>query len=140
VVREARTANEAMPAYAVDLLVEAYGDLAGARVVVLGASYRGGVKEAALSGVFPTVAALVERGATPLVHDPMYDDDELRGLGFAPYHYGEPADAVVLQADHADYRKARADQFPGVKVLVDGRGVVDLDGWPGVTRRQIGVG
>jgi nucleotide sugar dehydrogenase len=140
VVREARTANEAMPAYAVELLAEAYGDLAGARVVVLGASYRGGVKEVALSGVFPTVAALVERGATPLVHDPMYDDDELRGLGFAPYHYGEPADAVVLQADHAVYRTARADQFPGVKVLVDGRNVVDPEGWSGVDRRLLGVG
>jgi nucleotide sugar dehydrogenase len=140
VVREARTANEAMPAYAVSQLAESYGDLAGARVVVLGASYRGGVKETALSGVFPTVAALVELGATPLVHDPMYADDELRALGFVPYHYGEPADAVVLQADHAEYRTARADQFPGVKVLVDGRNVVDPDGWPGVTRRLLGVG
>jgi nucleotide sugar dehydrogenase len=140
VVREAREANEAMPTYAVDLLAESHGDLAGARVVVLGASYRGGVKEAALSGVFPTVAALVERGATPLVHDPMYADDELRALGLAPYHYGEPADAVVLQADHEEYRTVRADQFPGVKTLVDGRGVVGPEGWQGVARRLIGVG
>ena len=140
VVREARTANEAMPGYAVDLLGEAYGDLAGARVVVLGASYRGGVKEMALSGVFPTVAALVERGAAPLVHDPMFSDDELRSHGFAPYHYGEPADAVVVQADHAEYRDARSDQFPGVKVLIDGRNVTGAEAWPGVTRRLLGVG
>ncbi len=134
------TANEAMPGYAVDLLGEAYGDLAGARVVVLGASYRGGVKEMALSGVFPTVAALVERGAAPLVHDPMFSDDELRSHGFAPYHYGEPADAVVVQADHAEYRDARSDQFPGVKVLIDGRNVTGAEAWPGVTRRLLGVG
>jgi nucleotide sugar dehydrogenase len=140
VVRQARTANEEMPAYAVGLLAEAYGDLAGARVAVLGASYRGGVKEIALSGVFPTVAALVERGATPLVHDPLYTDDELRSHGLAPYHYGEPADAVVVQADHAEYRAVRAERFPGVKVLVDGRNVTDTDAWPGVTRRQLGVG
>ena len=58
VVRAAREANAAMPEYAVGLLAEAYGDLTDARVVVLGAAYRGGVKETAFSGVFATVAAL----------------------------------------------------------------------------------
>jgi nucleotide sugar dehydrogenase len=140
VVREARTANESMPAYAVQVLCDAYGDLTGARVAVLGASYRGGVKELAMSGVFPTVAALSERGAHPLVHDPMFDDSELRAHGFEPYHYGDPADAVVVQADHAEYRTVRADQFPGVKVLVDGRRVTDPGAWPGVSRRLLGVG
>ena len=52
-----------MPAYAVGLLEGAYGDLSGARVVVLGAAYRGGVKETAFSGVFATVAATRPRGA-----------------------------------------------------------------------------
>ncbi len=140
VVREAREANEGMPEYAVDLLAETYGDLTGARVVILGAAYRGGVKETALSGVFPTRAALARRGAAVLVHDPLYTDDELRALGLDPYHYGEPADAVVVQADHAQYREVRPDQFPGVKVLVDGRNVTDADAWPGVTRRLLGVG
>src|SRR5207249_4327133 len=62
VVRAARDANAEMPAYAVDLLAAAYGDLTGARVVVLGVAYRGGVKEAAFSGAFPTVEALRRRG------------------------------------------------------------------------------
>lgn len=53
VVRAAREANAAMPGYAVDLLAAAHGDLAGAPVLVLGATYRGGVKETAFSGVFP---------------------------------------------------------------------------------------
>ena len=49
------------------------------------APYRGGVKETAFSGVFPTVAALRSRAAQGLVHDPMYTDDELRaGLGALP--------------------------------------------------------
>ncbi len=81
-VRAAREANAGMPEHAVTLLEGAYGDLAGARVAVLGASYRGGVKETAFSGVFPLVAALKARGATALVHDPMYTDEELGKLGF----------------------------------------------------------
>src|SRR5660398_174709 len=39
VVRAAREANAAMPAYTIGLLEDAYGDLSGASVVVLGAAY-----------------------------------------------------------------------------------------------------
>ena len=53
VVRAAREANAGMPEYAVALLEGAYGDLTGARVAVLGAAYRGGVKETAFSGCLP---------------------------------------------------------------------------------------
>ena len=52
-----------MPAYAVDAARGAYGDLDGTRVLVLGAAYRGGVKETAFSGVFPLRDALQGRGA-----------------------------------------------------------------------------
>lgn len=140
IVRAARDANEAMPSYAVDLLAEAYGDLAGARVAVLGASYRGGVKEMTLSGVHPTVAALLARGAQVAVHDPMFTDEELNGQGFTPFHYGEPADAAVVQADHPEYRTLRPEQLPGIKALVDGRNVTEAENWPGVTHRRLGVG
>ena len=63
VVSAARAANASMPAYAVDLLAAALGDLAGVSVLVLGASYRGGVKETAFSGVYGAVAELRARGA-----------------------------------------------------------------------------
>ncbi len=67
VVRAAREANAGMPHHAVTLLEGAYGDLTGARVAVLGAAYRGGVKETAFSGVFATVEALRVAGSVPLV-------------------------------------------------------------------------
>ncbi|RKS71469.1 nucleotide sugar dehydrogenase [Motilibacter peucedani] len=139
VVRAAREANAGMPDYAVALLEGAYGELTGARVAVLGAAYRGGVKETAFSGVFPTVAALEARGAQVSVQDPMYTDEELEGLGFTAYHFGEPVDAAVVQADHADYRTIGSDDLPGVTVLVDGRRVTDAARFPGVARRVIGA-
>lgn len=139
VVRAAREANAAMPDYTIGLLEGALGGLTGQRVVVLGASYRGGVKETAVSGVFPTVAALLARGARVLVHDPMYSDDELAAFGWTPYHLGEPVDAAVVQADHAEYRELGADDLPGVRVLVDGRRVTDPARWAGVDRRVLGA-
>ncbi|MFN8156026.1 MAG: nucleotide sugar dehydrogenase [Candidatus Nanopelagicales bacterium] len=139
VVRAAREANAAMPSYAVGVLEGAYGDLSGARVAVLGAAYRGGVKETAFSGVFPTVEALRAAGATVLVHDPMYTDDELARYGWDAYHLGEPVDAAIVQADHAEYRTIGAGDLPGVKVLVDGRRVTDPGQFPGVERRVLGT-
>jgi len=138
VVRAAREANAGMPDYTIGLLEGAFGDLKGAKVVVLGASYRGGVKETAFSGVFPAVEALKARGAEVSVHDPMYTDDELAGLGFTPYTLGTPVDAAVLQADHAEYAQLGPADLPGVKVLVDGRDRTDPAKWAGVRRIVIG--
>ncbi len=139
VVRAAREANAAMPDYAVAVLEGAYGDLSGAKVAVLGAAYRGGVKETAFSGVFPTVAALAARGAVVTVHDPLYTDDELAGLDLTAHHLGDAVDAVVVHTDHADYQSLSASDFPGVRVLVDGRRITDAGRWAGVTRRVLGT-
>jgi len=135
VVRAAREHNAQMPHHAVSVLAREYGDLAGARVVVLGAAYRGGVKETAFSGVFATVEALVAEGAQPLVHDPMYEPAELEKLGFTPYALGDRADAAILQADHSEYANLSADQLPGVRLLLNGRGTFRVRGtWPRIVR------
>lgn len=139
VVRAAREANAQMPHYAVNLTVAACGgDLTGLRVAVLGAGYRGGVKETAFSGVFPTVQALRERGAEVLVHDPLYSDEELAAFGWTAYQFGEPLAAAIIQADHAEYSALTPADLPGVKVLLDGRNVTDASSWTGVTRIVIG--
>jgi nucleotide sugar dehydrogenase len=139
VVRAAREANAQMPEHAVDLLEEEMQSLAGKRIAVLGASYRGGVKETAFSGVFPVVNALEARGAKVLVQDPMYSDDELRGLGFAPYRLGEKIDGAIIQADHAEYRTLKSADLPGASAIVDGRRVLDALAFPGVVVRVIGA-
>ncbi|HZB66438.1 MAG TPA: nucleotide sugar dehydrogenase [Ornithinibacter sp.] len=139
VVRAAREANAGMPDHAITLLEGAYGDLSGARVAVLGAAYRGGVKETAFSGVFPLVAGLRERGATALVHDPMYSDEELARFGFEPYHVGEQVEAALVQADHAMYRELDEASLPGLRAIVDGRQVTDPARFDGVVHRVIGL-
>jgi nucleotide sugar dehydrogenase len=140
VVRAARETNAGMPAHAVELLTQAYGDLAGARVAVLGAAYRGAVKETAFSGVFPTVSALTERRAEAVVHDPLYTDSELTALGLVPYHFGERVDAVIVHTDHDEYRSVGPAQLPGAQALVDGRAVTDPALWDAIPRRVIGQG
>ena len=125
----AREVNQAMPAYAVSLLGEALDDgLEGARVLIMGVSYRGSVKETAFSGAFPLARELRARGATVLAADPLYGAGELRELGFEPWA-GETVDGAIVQADHPVYEGLLPESLPGVRALIDGRGVVDPTPW-----------
>ena len=51
---------------------------------------------------------------------------------------GASADAVVIQADHAEYRTVSAMDAPGARVVVDGRRVSSAAAWPGADYRVIG--
>ena len=140
IVRAAREVNASMPEHGIELLSRVHGDLAGCSVVVLGACYRGGVKETAFSGVFGVVDALRRRGAVALVHDPLFTDEELRSLGLLPYPERAPVEAAVLQADHDEYRHFTPEDLPGVQVVLDGRGVLAPGNWPGVAVITLGGG
>ena len=135
----ARQVNEAGPAQAVEMLAGLTGGLAGLRVAVLGAAFRGGVKETGFSGVFATVRELAGRGAVPVVHDPLYGDAELRNLGLEPYHLGQPCDAVIIHTDHASYKVLSPDDLPGVRALVDGRAIIEPGRWRGIPRQVLGM-
>lgn len=139
IVRTARNYNATMPTYVVDRVEQTIGELAGQRVVVLGASYRGGVKETAVSGVFPTVDELTKRGAVVTVHDPVFSDEELAGFGFTPHALGEAVDVAILQADHGEYRELGPANFPEIKLFADGRNFTDPAAWKGVPRIVIGA-
>ena len=140
VVAAARAVNADMPAYAVSRAASLLGSLAGLRVAVLGAAYRGGVKETAFSGVFGVVDALREAGARVCVHDPLYSDEELADFGWDAYHLGEAVDVAIVQADHATYRDLTPADLPGVRLLVDGRAITPPEAWAGTPRITIGGG
>lgn len=140
IVRAARETNAAMPTHAVDLLEEAYGDLNGARVVVLGAAYRGGVKETAFSGVFPTVGELRARGADVTVHDPLYSTQELQVLGFDSHALGADIDAAIVHTDHEEYADLSLADLPGARVVIDGRRSLNPARFEGTRLVTIGLG
>ncbi len=138
----AREVNESVPARVVGSVSAALGGLKDATVAVLGAAYRGGVKETAFSGVFPLVDAIEAHGGTALVHDPLYTDDELIALRLQPFHLGDPAEAAIVQADHDEYRSLVPADVAKCRVLYDGRRIVALDPWleAGVEVLRIGSG
>jgi nucleotide sugar dehydrogenase len=130
IVDAARQANFGMPRYGVDLLAKTHGSLRSQTIGVFGVSYRGGVKETAFSGVFDVVNELKEIGADVKVHDPMYSDEELFALGFVPYHYGEPLDAAIFQADHLEYSSLTASMLGNARTVLNGRNIKFENSFP----------
>ena len=123
VVRAARDANLAMPAYVAGRVGTLLDGLAGRTVCILGVAYRGGVKETAFSGAFSLRDELAASGATVVAHDPMFSDSELEALGFSPLGVDTVADATVVQADHVEYRDLEAGFRSRLGLIIDGRDI-----------------
>jgi nucleotide sugar dehydrogenase len=133
--------NESMPKRAVHSL---YGSEDGALsekiIAVLGAAYRNGVKETAFSGVFSLVKEIENLGGTAVVHDPLYTDVELSGLGLNSFHLGNHCDAAIVQTDHEIYTKLSSSDLPGAEILYDGRRIVDKSKLSPIKVIVIGIG
>ena len=136
----ARAVNKHQPIRALARLAAAVGPLGGRTLAILGAAYRGDVKETAFSGVFDLVEEASRLGIRPVVHDPLYSDAELVALGFEPYHLGEPCDLAVIQTDHSSYRDLRPGDLPGCRGLYDGRATIEAGFWEGSPTRVLVVG
>ena len=138
----ARQINEEMGAFTVDLAEDRVGSLDGQPVLVLGVAYRGDVREDAFSSAFRLRDELLAAGARVYAHDPYFDDDHLRGLGFEPYDLDapEPVRVAILQAAHAAYAELDPMRLPGLELFVDGRNALDRAPFDAAGVRYVGVG
>ena len=120
----------------------ALGGLDGAEVLVLGLTYRDGVKELAYSRALPLIERLAFHGATVLAYDPLLTDDEIARIGANAWPWGEPRPAVraiVTQTADPAWRALDASWFPGLELVLDGRNSLrDLPLPHGVTYQGIG--
>ncbi len=122
---EARRVNDAQASRALDRVEELGFDLRNEEVLLLGLGFRPEVKEDSCSTAYLLKDELATRGATALVHDPLYSDRELQQRGFQP---GDPSapelpPVVVLVTEHSAYRGLSFFNLAakGVRVVVDGR-------------------
>jgi len=106
----------------------------GARVGVLGLTFKENVPDLRNTRVVDIIRELTEYGVEVLVHDPLADPDEaLReyGLALSPLEDLTGLDAVVLAVAHAEYAGLGPDRLaglfrePGKGLVLDVKGALD---------------
>jgi nucleotide sugar dehydrogenase len=138
----ARAINEEMAAFVVRQIEAHVGSLRDEPVLVLGIAYRADVREDAFSSAFRLRDELRAVGARVLGHDPYFPGEHLRDAGFEPYDLDHPEKAVVaiLQAAHAAYLDLDPSRIPELRLLVDGRNVLDRARVEGAGVAYLGIG
>ena len=138
-----RAINDGQVGRAMAILEQALGGLAEASILVLGLTYRHGVKELAFSRGVALVEQLMQAGAHVHAYDPLMSREELQSLGTQPWAWGVPlpdVSAVITQTADPAFLELRMDWFPNVRLVLDGRNSLspqDID--EGVQYRGIGV-
>ncbi len=107
----------------IKLLVQAGKPVNGARVGVLGLTFKENVPDLRNSKVPDITAELKEFGIDAIVHDPLANPNsahEEYGLSLSPLSDFTALDAVILAVSHAAYLK----DIPGIHGMVSAGGVV----------------
>jgi len=124
----AREINNSMPSYTVELLQDALNKieipLKGAKVALLGISYKANVDDVRESPALKIMESLEEHEADFKVFDPHILS---RSTAKSLEEVLEGAVAVVLATDHNEFKNIDLQIFKdnGVKVIVDGKNCLD---------------
>ena len=130
-IQTARKINEMMPYHTVGLLENMFEkkgiSLKGAKVLLLGISFRGGVKEERFSPFFAVRDELIKRGASVYGYDPLYTREEVENYGVVYTPDCTGSDAVVILADHKEFTAISWEHLykTGTRVVIDGRNILE---------------
>jgi nucleotide sugar dehydrogenase len=140
-VELARRTNDAQIGIAIKALQQELGGLDGVPILVLGLTYRHGVKELAYSRALPLIERLTHQGAAVSAFDPLLSATETASHA-KPWAWGETAPFRAIVSQTADPVFATLDPawFPELAVVFDGRDSLRTLALPGnVAYRGIGV-
>jgi nucleotide sugar dehydrogenase len=141
-VELSRRTNDGQIGVAIKALQQELGGLEGVPILVLGLTYRHGVKELAYSRALPLIERLTHQGAVVSAFDPLLSPEEIERHDVAAYPWGEPGPFRAIVTQTADPLFAALDPglFPDLAVVFDGRDSLrDLALPETVAYRGIGV-
>ena len=111
----------------IKLMIASGSSIKGARVNVLGLTFKEDCPDLRNSRVIDIISELKSYGVEVFVHDPSADSDEAEheyGIGLTEWERLPEADAVVLAVAHTEYRKLKPTDL--ARQLRPGGGVVDV--------------
>lgn len=125
-IQLSRRINDSMAEYTVQLAEKALSQhnqrLKGARILILGMTYRGDVKEIRCSPAINIAAHLQNRGATLFAYDPLLKK-EVAQFNVQPATPGEltDIDAVIIAADHSEFKNLNFETLHlRHRIVIDG--------------------
>jgi nucleotide sugar dehydrogenase len=138
IVRSARRENAMMPSYSISLLINHFNlKQKNLKALIVGVSYRSGVKESAFSGVFSIKDSLIDNGIEVNVIDSSYTEKELIEMNLEPY-VGDYSDIDILILH---------SEIPGMNlilqniseksVILDGRNLIRERGFKAIKTKRI---
>jgi UDP-N-acetyl-D-galactosamine dehydrogenase len=139
VILSGRRINDDMGKYiaenVIKNLIKAEKPVKGAKVAILGFSFKENCPDTRNSKVFDIVKELREYGIEPLITDPIADAAEAKRfyeVDFCGMDAITTCDAVILAVAHMQFSKFTIKQIQGMfgsgkKVLVDVKGLLDRD-------------
>jgi len=132
IISTSRKLNDFMPYHVVDLVVRGLNEkelsVKGSEVLVLGLTFRGGVREFMKTPAEPVIAELNKLGAEVYAYDPMCDEEDAKRYGVGWKEDFDGVDAIVILTDHEEFEELDLEEIAGKtdhKVIVDGRNVLD---------------
>ena len=140
VILAGRRVNNYMGVYVAQetlrLLVSAGKKIQGAKVLVLGATFKENVRDLRSSRVFEMLDELEKYGVKAEVYEPMVTVEQLQKKGIATlngcFRWSGSYDAIILAVPHREFLDQKTERYlkllrngDGLGVVVDVRGVLD---------------
>jgi UDP-N-acetyl-D-galactosamine dehydrogenase len=137
IILSGRRINDDMGKYVaencVKKLIDANKSVKGAKVVILGFTFKENCPDTRNTKIIDIVEELLEYGITPLIADPEADANEaekLYGIKFIDVESIKDMDAVILAVAHEAFKKYGEEDFnkfygKGDKVLLDIKGILN---------------
>ncbi len=140
VILAGRRINDGMGKFvaekAIKSMINAGCQIKGARVGLLGLTFKEDVPDLRNSRVEDIIRELSDYHVDVLVHDPLADAQEAReeyGVNLLPLDAFRDLDAVILAVSHADFARLDADRLavmfrqPEAGIVIDVKGFLDRD-------------
>jgi nucleotide sugar dehydrogenase len=135
IVKAARELNSRMPGYALDIIEKNLDKLENRKILILGISYRSGVKEIAFSGSLALEKILQDKNISASFYDPLYSNDEIINMGLTPFDGdGDSIDIVIIQTEDSTHLELINQDLTNCEIIFDGRNIINASNYVGHAR------
>ncbi|MFW6041138.1 MAG: nucleotide sugar dehydrogenase [Thermoplasmatota archaeon] len=131
-LRTARDINDSMPYYIVDLTVRGLNKVGksvkNSNILIMGLTFRGGVKEFMKTPAKPIIMELNKWDGNIFAYDPMCDKKDAERFGAKWKEEFDNIDVMVFLTNHEEFEELKLDKIKNSlrnNIIIDGRNIFD---------------